>query len=479
MNQQSEIKPNSRIENVSTWIAAAVLFAFAGLVWLPALGTPFWGDDYVFLLGAYEANISGEPWWSAFWPETPYKFWRPLSQESWWRIVEAWLGADAKLAHWANLAFLVLAAGSVGLFALALGHACGWSQPVATAVLGGVIYGSLALHLLPVHWAAAANSSMLVTFTALTLAAWVAAPQAKPVPRALLFASILPLLAAALFCKESAALTPFLMVAVTLFIGMRYPSRGEVVVWIACLGLVALWLVLRARFTADTDPNYDLVLGTNLIRNGLSLVAWLLNVPREALRMVLTHETGPGLLWGAATALLMTGAYAIAICKGLSRITPQQWLLTLLFVLVAYAPYFPLAWNSYAYYAAIAAILPAVILAGGLAGRRSAIVAAVLIGTSSWLAVAGTRWLDHPGLIGRAHWAEATFQSLDNEPIGSPLWVRVEDPQRFYAMGAAGLAWRLGLEPESVHLVDTFPEHAEHCLIFDREGGWSKARCES
>lgn len=243
--------------------------------------------------------------------------------------------------------------------------------------------------------------------------------------------------------------------------------------WVACLGLVALWLVLRARFTADTDPQYDLVLGTNVIRNGLSLIAWLLNVPREALRLVVTGEMGLGLLWAASTALLMAAAWAIAFRQGLSKLTPRQWILTLVFSLLAYAPYFTLAWNSYAYYAAIAAILPTIALARGLAGRRSAVVAAAFIGLSSWFAVAGTRWLDHPGLIGRARWAEATFQSVVGESVGPSLWVRADDPQRFYAMGAAGLAWRLGLQPEQVHLVDGCPEHAGPCLVIDRKGRYS------
>lgn len=467
---------NSKNQLISTWIAVVVLFAFASVMWLPAVDTPFWGDDYVFLQGAREANITGETWWSAFWPETPFKFWRPLSQESWWRIVDVWLNADAQRTHMANLTFLALGAGCVGLLALTLACACGWPQPPGIAVLGGVIYGTLALHLLPVHWAAAVNNSMLVVFTALILTAWIAAPRAKPILRALLLFSILPLLAAALLCKESAALIPLLMVALTLFVGTRSSGRAETAVWVACLGLVALWLVLRARFTADTDPQYDLVLGTNVIRNGLSLVAWLLNVPREALRLAVTGETGLGLLWAATTALPMAAAWAIAFRQGLSRLKPRQWILTLVFSLLAYTPYFPLAWNSYAYYAAIAAMLPAIALARGMAGRRSAVVAAVFIGLSSWLAVAGTRWLDHPGLIGRARWAEATFQSLAGESIGPSLWVRADDPQRFYAMGATGLAWRFSLQPESVRVVDACPEHSEHCLVIDREGRWSWER---
>jgi hypothetical protein len=458
--------------NRTTWIAAGVVLAFAAMVWLPALDTPFWGDDYVFLQGARAANIAGEPWWSAFWPETPFKFWRPLSQETWWRLVVGWLSADVRRTHLALLGFLTLAAACVGLFGLALAHACGWPRPVDISVLGGSIYGALALHLLPVHWAAAANNSMLVVFTALALAAWIAAPQVGPLRRALLLTAIPLLLTAALLCKESAVVIPLLMVVLTLFIGERTAARAETAVWFGCLGLVALWLVLRARFTADSDPQYDLVLGINIARNGLSLVAWLLNVPRESLRLIATSETGLGLLWASATALPMVAAWAIAVRQGVSWLAPSQWIFTFVFSFLAYTPYFPLAWNSYAYYAAIAAMLPTMVLARGLASRRGVVVAAALIGLSSWLSVAGTRWLDHPGLIGRARWAEATIQSLARESVGLSLWVRTDDPQRFYAIGTAGLAWRLGLQPGSVHMIDNCPKHAERCLVIDREGRW-------
>lgn len=467
---------DTRTQAISTWIAIAILLVFAAVVWLPALDTPFWGDDYVFLQGARAANLAGEPWWSAFWPEVTFKFWRPLSQETWWRFVDAWLGADAYRAHLANLTLLALAAGAVGLLALALARVCAWPQPLATSVLGGAIYGTLALHLLPIHWAAAANNSMLVVFTSLALAAWVAARQTSGLRRTLLLSAILPLLAAALLCKESAVLIPLLMVVLTVFTGKHAIARAEILVWIACLGLVALWWLLRARFTADTDAQYDLILGTNLIRNGLSLVAWLLNVPREAPRMVATDEMGLGLLWAAVTAIPMVAVWIIALTRRHARLDARHWILTVLFCVLAYAPYFPLAWNSYAYYAAIAAILPAIVLARSLAGRRGAVVAGVLIGLSSWFAVAGTRWLDHPGLIGRADWAEATFQSLAHASFGPSLCVQANDRQRFYAIGAAGLAWRLGLHPESVHLVDTCPEPAERrqqCLIIDNEGRWT------
>ena len=456
----------------STWIAIAVLLAFALAVWLPALATPFWGDDYAFLVGAHAANMAGEPWWSAFSPAAPSGFWRPLSHETWWRFADAVLNADPFRTHVANLALLMFAAGSVGMLALSIGRSCKWPMPAATAVLGGTIYATLALHMLPVHWAAAANSSILVVFTSLILAAWIALLRASARPRLMLLICIPLLMVAALLSKESAALIPVLMVIVGLFVGGNARRKLDWFVWCVCVGLVVAWLFVRAGFIAGTDSNYDLVIGSNLFRNGFSLVAWLLNVPREALRLIVTGQAGLGILWAATTAALMIAAWAIAARHRLSQFTPRQLALTLVFCVVAYTPYLPLAWNSYAYYAAIAAILPAIVLARGLAGSRFAVVATALIGLSSWTAVAGSRWLDNPGLIGRAHWAEATLQSLEDKHVGSPLWVRTEDPHQFYAIGTAGLAWRLRLAPGSVRQIDRCPADAGFCLDFDADGNF-------
>jgi hypothetical protein len=215
-----------------------------------------------------------------------------------------------------------------------------------------------------------------------------------------------------------------------------------------------------------------LVLGENLVRNGLSLLAWLLNVPREALRLTVSGDVGRGLLWAAAAAIPMAAAWVLATGVLRQLLNRRQVLTTIAFVAVAYAPYFPLAWNTYAYYAAIAAILPCLLLGAGLTGSRSEITGVLLIALSSWIAVQGTRWLDHPGLIGRARWAETTVQELAAQDIGGKLLVLATEPQRFYAIGLAGLAWRLGLEPAAVRLVEECPAGTAGCLIIDSDGHW-------
>ena len=151
------------------------------------------------------------------------------------------------------------------------------------------------MHLLPVHWAAAANNALLTLFTTLLLAAWVSARDATPLLRFALLASLPVVLALALLSKESAALTPALMLVVAAFVAVRRLDRGELFAWLACVAVVALWLVLRARFTANTDASYELTLGSNVVRNAASFGAWLLNVPREAMRMAVAGERLHGL----------------------------------------------------------------------------------------------------------------------------------------------------------------------------------------
>ena len=182
---------------------------------------------------------------------------------------------------------------------------------------------------------------------------------------------------------------------------------------------------------------------------------------------------GRGLLWAAACALPMIAAWGFAMRSGLRHLGRKRIFLLGAFCLSAYAPYLALSWNSYAYYAAVAAIMPALVLARGLAGHRHVSALVLLVGVSSGIAVEGSRELEDPGLIGRARWAEATLQSLREEPIRAPLEVHADDPRRFYAIGVAGLEWRLGLIPGSVHVVESCVTRPGDCLYFDEYGHYA------
>jgi len=471
------MKPFARNASSYSWLAVCLLGATALALWLPALWTPFWGDDYVFLHSAHATNASGAPWWSDFWPSSPVRFWRPLSQEAYWRLVDAVLHGNAFAAHAVNLTLHGLASLGMSLFAYRVARSCAWPQPRRIAALAGVAYAALTMHLLPVHWVAAANNAMLTLLTTLALAAWVSARETRGTPRIALLVTVPVSLALALLCKESAALTPGLMLVVTAFVGLRRPSAGEIVTWLAAVVVVLAWLVLRARFTANTDDAYALSLGGHVVRNAASFAAWLLNVPREALRMTVAGERLPGLAWIAATALPMLAAWALAFRHGRGMLTIRQWLALPVFAVLAYAPYFLFAWNSYEYYAAIAVILPIIALARGIVDSPRALAVAALIAVSSWVAVEGARRLDHPGLIGRARWAEATLQALEKQPVpATPLHVSVTDEQRFYAIGGWGLAWRLGVPLQDISVARECPP-AGTCLVIDDDGSarWREA----
>lgn len=463
------MKPFARNASLS-WLAVSLLGAAALALWVPALWTPFWGDDYVFLHGAHAANASGAPWWSDFLPASPVRFWRPLSQEAYWRFVDAVLHGDAFAAHGVNLALHALASLGVALLAHRVAQACAWAGPGRAAALAGAAYAALTMHLLPVHWVAAANTALLTLFTTLALAAWISARDVRGTGRAALLASVPVLLALALLCKESAALTPGLMLVVTAFVGLRRPSKGEIATWLAAVVVVLAWLVLRARFTANTDAAYELSLGGHVLRNTASFAAWLLNVPREAMRMAVAGDRLAGLGWIAATALPMLAAWVLAFWRCRAALAPRQWLALPAFAVLAYAPYFLFAWNSYEYYAAVAVVLPLIAMARCIVDTPRAPAIAALLVLSSSIAVEGTRRLDHPGLIGRARWAEATLQALERQPPPAlPLHVSVADEQRFYAIGAWGLAWRLGVPLQRIGIARQCPATGP-CLVIDDQG---------
>lgn len=463
---------DARVSHAVAWITISLLAIATLILWLPALHTPFWGDDYVFLLKAHAAHVSAAPWWSDFWPRSPVRFWRPLSQEGYWRLMLACFGGHALAMHAANLILHLLASACVGVLALSVARACQWPRPRLTACFAGLVYATLAMHLLPVHWAAAANNSMLTVFTSLALAAWLHALCAQNHRPLFLLACIPILQMLALLTKESAVLVPLLMVVIGLFVKPGPWRRGNILVWVVCVAEIVLWLFLDRHFTAQTDAAYTLTLGFNVIRNGVAFVAWLLNVPRESMRMAISGDTGLALAWIAATALPMLGAWLIALRRGHVLLSLRQWSAVILFAAIAYGPCFLFTWNSYAYYAAISVILPVIALARLSMDNRRWWLIALLIAVSSWMAVAGTRHASRPALLARAQWGENLLQQIEKQSVGLPLWVQSSDSHRFYAVGSAGLAWRLGIKPGAIHVTRHCPAAAKHCLVIDKNGRW-------
>ena len=63
------------------------------------------------------------------------------------------------------------------------------------------------------------------------------------------------------------------------------------------------------------------------------------------------------------------------------------------------------------------------------------------------------------------------MQALEPQRIATPLHVSVADEQRFYAIGQMGLARRLGIAPNAIHVAATCPP-AGTCLLIERDGRW-------
>ncbi|WP_454257602.1 hypothetical protein [Pseudoxanthomonas mexicana] len=63
------------------------------------------------------------------------------------------------------------------------------------------------------------------------------------------------------------------------------------------------------------------------------------------------------------------------------------------------------------------------------------------------------------------------MQALEPQRIATPLHVSVADEQRFYAIGQMGLAWRLGIPPEQIHVARECPSSGT-CLVIEADGRW-------
>ena len=457
------------------WIAAASLAATALLLWVPALSTPFWGDDYLFLADAFRARLLGAPWWIPFWPDTRYQFWRPLGHETYWRFVEGILGSDPWAAHLTNLCLWALGCLSVGLLGAMLARAMRWNGAMPTGALAAAIYGVLALHFTPIHWTSSADSLFIVLWTALSLSAWTASPASSPGARALLAGSIPTLQLLALFSKESAVVIPLLMACISALIWPRNrPGRPELAAWVASVSLIAVWLALRVHFVHPPPPQYALAFEGNVLRNIASLVAWGFNIPREALRMIILGPREAGLVWAFAAALPMAAFLWISGGVLWERMRPARAAPLAAFLLVAYAPYLFLSWQSYEYYAQVAAILPAVVLARGTLLSRRTVAALTLLAVSSFIAVEGSRMAPYPGLIARANGGEEQLARIVAREIldpgmpavSAPLAVSVVNAHEFYAIGKAGLAWRLARPASEVAVVEQCPSPEDVLVVF-------------
>ena len=447
-----------------------LLGAFAIIVYIPALFTPFWGDDYVFLQQARASRLNADSWWLPFHSASQLGFWRPFSMDSYFRWVETYLGADVFYAHVANFFLWILASASVGFFAWAFAGAMTWKHRAWLGFMAASVYGINGANFLPVHWIAAVNSSILVFWSALAFGIWVLAPQSSFRGRVYLCVLLPVIQLLALLSKESSILIPFLLLALSGF-GWRHfkLSRWEIGAWVMCVMTCVVWFYFYRQFSGQHPEGYGLKINFNIVHNVLSLSAWLLNIPREALRMILTGRELVGFAWLLAVAVPMSGFIYLSVAR--LKLSISQWLALFSFIGLAYSPYFLLASQSYEYYAAVALIFPVIVISYGLMAAEKKLLAVMLLAISSALSIQISRMLDYPSLLGRAAWGEQQLQKLERGPVAIPLAVNINNPHRFYAIGTAGLSWRLGVPVSEVHVVDRCMANMKEILVEDEVTG--------
>lgn len=452
-------------------------------LWLPAINAPFWQDDYFYIFNSNIASAANEPFWASLWPQNaPNSWnWRPLSQEMYWRFVVAGLNADPKLAHLFNVALLYCAALSFGLFAYAYSKLAKWPEPTWIAVLCAGLYAVAQFNFMPVYWVSAANGSILAALTFLALLTFLRFEQADSAWKRVQIGALLLLISViSLLVKESAVLLPGLCFLVWFSLGYRWKNRGALFSLLMAFVLAAaLWWVVRSRFVLPTPPEYGLQFSTNVIRNLAAQVAWLLNVPRESIRLLTIGQSGWAALWIAMTAapILAAVIYTGSSSKGLVGI--RKLSASALFAVVAYAPYYFFGWNSYEYYASISAALLLLLFGRCICALRASLIPVVLIVVSSLFGVIGNQLVAYPALIARAQWAEITLLGLEQIGVKAPLVVNAQDEHRFSAIRQEGLIWRLKIGGDQISFAKECNPESLQMLIVDDAGGVLLEDCKT
>ena len=468
--------------NISNWIAgtsakrfACLLPLFASIfMWLPAINIPFWQDDYFYIFNAKIGLALGDPFWVSLWPQyAPNSWsWRPLRQEMYWRFVVEGLGADSKLAHLSGILLLYLAAFSFGQFAYIYSKLAKWPEPRWVAVLCSGLYAIAQFNFLPVYWVSAANGSILSALTFLGLSIFLCFQQAESaVKRTLLGLLLFAISTISLLVKESAILMPCLCFLVWVSLGYSWKYLG------ASLGLLlsflvtaTIWWILRSSFVLPTPPEYGLQFSMNVIRNLVAQVAWVINVPRESIRLLTIGQFVLAVSWIVFTAVPVLSAvlYVLFSSKGMFGI--RKISTALLFAVAAYAPYYFLAWNSYEYYVAISVALLLVLFSRGIAATSMPLIPVLLVVVSSFLGVIGNHLVGYPALIARAKWGEMTLAALEKVSVKAPITVNVLDEHRFGAIRQDGLALRLKVPIDQIRFSDRCDEESSQMLVVDDAG---------
>lgn len=435
--------------------ALLITFIFAIGLWVfQSLVIPYWQDDYFFLLQAENARLDAESWWVAFSNERSETFWRPLGVDFYWRLLDSILAGNVVAAHLFNLVLHLLSAISVAWFSASLVKLI---QPKLDTrpvfLLTTLLYGIHAANFLPVVWASAANSSLAVIASALSLGFWIKALSVtdhKEEIGSLLAALVLYVIA--LFCREIAIVIPVLgaLIYVLTWPELK-PSRLVLLSGLLSVIVAIIWLLLRTEMVVQSDEAYGFNFGSNIFRNAASLLLFFFNVPREGLRFILTEPSLAVIGWISACFLFQFAAVVFFVRAAWKFLQRQILFFLCLFAVIGCAPYFILNENSYAYYIAIALFAYAVVITLGLERQDLLARGLILAVISSLLSWTGNYFLEYPSLLGRAMWVEDQMQLLEircvEEPTlcQQPINLDIQNEHKFLGFGYAGLAYRTGL----------------------------------
>ena len=437
---------------------------FLVLFWFQTLNVPYWQDDYSFLLNARDAQLAHKPWYSSFFPETKVPFWRPVGMGIYWRFVETALGGNAQAAHVTNIVLLVFSAAAVGWFVSTLLDRLYPGKDSITAGLGSAfLYGVHSSHFLPVAWASAANDSICVLFSALALRFWIVVSTGKRRREVIAAPLVIIFFIMALLSRDIAFVLPALGLLLSLWLTSRQykPPATAWVVGLLCIAIALVWLQLRNYFTAPVSEAYEFRVGANIIRNTFCMILFFFNTPFEALRYFFFVKASFGTaLWGCSCFVLQVAAFGMLLRGARDQLGMKGIIILGAFFVIGCAPFFLLSINCYPYYISIGLFVYAII--AGLAVLRERMLPAVLVLAifSSMLSTLGNYFFDSPSHIGRALWTERQLVRLqamrDIQPqlFSRPLSIVVEDNHKFEGFRAAGLAYRLGLERDSITVLN-------------------------
>jgi hypothetical protein len=347
----------------------------------------------------------------------------------------------------------------------------------------GFLYSVHPAHFLAVVWVATANSTLSIIFATLALTALVAGLVKAPAWR--FWLALMPVVfLLALLCRESAVVIPMLGVILFFLIKPETLSRELALSTLVSMVILVLWLIIRQSVSSDINEQYAPRMGLNILRNAAGLFVFTLGVPREALRFTMEFGSLPGLLWGAACAVLHSALLYLLVLGGRGTVSRFASVLLLVFFLAGCSVYLLLGWNCYAYYLSLSLIAYALYSAQVLAisRHRAAIVCIAVLG--SILSTYANYQLPYPSIIGRAKAADIQIRKIEdllagrlNEVRRSGLDVVVGNPHRFAAIGRAGISFKLGISKDKIHVFNgstvkgqrrltlVLPENGEAFLI--------------